>query len=110
MDELKQRLSNFLKKEKNIVNTLGSFELKKQLGQGGTSFVRAASLNGSTNYAIKFLIENIKEKESRAYLRFKQAYINILSIQHTGAVLPQIHFDILEIDEIYSLLFPLMAL
>ena len=59
MDELKQRLSNFLKKEKNIVNTLGSFELKKQLGQGGTSVVRAASLNGSTNYAEVVLLYKI---------------------------------------------------
>lgn len=99
MEDLKQRLSNYLKKEKEIINILGCFKLKEQLGQGGTSTVRAASLNGNSNYAIKFLIENIKEKESRAYFRFKQAYINILSIQHTGVVLPQIHFDILEIDE-----------
>lgn len=99
MEKLIEKLSNYLKKQKIVINTLGCFELEEQLGQGGTSIVRAASLNGNSNYAIKFLIENIKEKESRAYLRFKQAYINILSIQHTGAVLPQIHFDILEIDE-----------
>lgn len=99
MKELKQKLSNYLKKEKNIINTLGCFELEKQLGQGGTSIVRATSLNGNSNYAIKFLIENIKEKESSAYLRFKQSYINILSIQHTGVVLPQIYFGILEIDD-----------
>lgn len=99
MEELKQKLSNYLKKEKKINNTLGCFDLEEQLGQGGTSIVRAASLNGNRNYAIKFLIENIKGKESRAYFRFKQAYINILSMQHTGVVLPQIHFDTLEIDE-----------
>lgn len=99
MEKLKEKLSDYLKQQKNITNILGCFELQEQLGQGGTSIVRAASLNGNSNYAIKFLIENIKEKESRAYFRFKQAYINILSIQHTGVVLPQIHFDILEIDE-----------
>jgi serine/threonine-protein kinase len=99
LEKLKQKLSDYLKQQKNITNILGCFELQEQLGQGGTSIVRAVSLNGNSNYAIKFLIENIKEKESRAYLRFKQAYINILSIQHTGVVLPQIHFDILEIDQ-----------
>ena len=99
MEKLIEKLSNYLKKQKSVINTLGCFELEEQLGQGGTSIVRAASLNGNSNYAIKFLIENIKEKESRAYLRFKQSYINILSIQHTAVVLPQIHFDTLEIDE-----------
>lgn len=99
MEKLIEKLSNYLKKQKIVINTLGCFELEEQLGQGGTSIVRAASLNGNSNYAIKFLIENIKEKESRAYLRFKQSYINILSIQHTAVVLPQIHFDTLEIDE-----------
>ncbi len=62
MDELKQKLSQFLKRDKNIVNKLGCFELKEQLGQGGTSIVRSSSLNGNTNYAIKFFNWKYKRK------------------------------------------------
>lgn len=92
-------LSKYLKENDYIENNLGKFILEEQLGQGGTSIVRAVALDGKSKYAIKFLNENIKENESKAYLRFKQAYINILSIQQTGVVLPQIHFDTLKIDD-----------
>lgn len=94
-----KKLSDYLKNNDSIENSLGKFILGKQLGQGGTSVVREATLNEKTSYAIKFLTENIISKESKAYLRFKQSYINILSIQDTGVVLPQIYFDNIKIDE-----------
>lgn len=93
-------VSKYLKKEKKVTNILGNFKIKKQLGQGGTSIVKLAILeNTDQEFAIKFLIENIKDGESTAFKRFKQAHINILLIQNSGLVVPQIHFDTLEINK-----------
>ena len=74
-----------------IENVLGKFELKENLGQGGTSIVRKTICNGH-EFAIKFLITNVANKDSR-YLRFKQAYINISNIQHIGGIVPLLFFD-----------------
>lgn len=93
------KLSKFIKTHKYISNALGMFEIKEQLGQGGTSIVRRAIFEDDHEFAIKFLLENIAETHPKAYKRFKQAHINILSIQHTGAILPQIHLDHLAIDD-----------
>jgi serine/threonine-protein kinase len=98
MNEITKKLSCYLKSNKQIFNIFGTFNINSQLGAGGTSIVRMALFN-DTEYAIKFLLENIKTKESTAFKRFKQAHINISSIQHTGVILPQIHFDKLEIDD-----------
>ena len=78
---MQKKLGNYIKSNKYISNILGTFEIKEQLGQGGTSVVRRAILNSSEEFAIKFLLENIKVTESRAYKRFKQAHINLLKIQ-----------------------------
>lgn len=107
MNDLIKELSSFLKNHNILENILGSFEIKEQLGQGGTSIVRRAILTNfstgddsfSQEFAIKFLLENIKNKKSRAFNRFKQAHINILQIQHTGYILPQIHFDKVDIND-----------
>lgn len=93
------KLSQFIKTHKYISNALGKFEIKEQIGQGGTSVVRRAEYEDGHEFAIKFLLENISATSSKAYKRFKQAHINMLSIQHTGAILPQIHFDCVKIDE-----------
>ena len=74
-----------------IENVLGKFELKENLGQGGTSIVRKTICNGH-EFAIKFLITNVANKDSR-YLRFKQAYINMSNIQHIGGIVPLLFFD-----------------
>ena len=91
-------LSKYLKNNKQLKNVFGEFEVGKQLGAGGTSIVREAILDGKP-YAIKFLHENIADKETTAFKRFKQAYINLSEIQHSGVILPQIHIDILKIDD-----------
>jgi serine/threonine-protein kinase len=84
---------------RSVTNAFGKFEVKEQIGQGGTSVVRRAVFEGDHEFAIKFLLENIQDTHSTAYKRFKQAHINILTIQHTGVILPQIHFDCVVIDE-----------
>ncbi len=97
-DILKQELNEYIKINNEIINIYGSFILTtKVLGNGGTSVVKGFNFSGK-EYAIKFLLENIKQKESTTFKRFKQAHLNLLSIQHSGVVLPQIHFDSIEIN------------
>ena len=54
-------LSDFIKSNSNISNSLGNFEIKEQLGQGGTSIVRRAVLDDKQEFAIKFFLENIQD-------------------------------------------------
>lgn len=97
-DILKQELNEYIKIHNEIINIYGSFILTTNvLGNGGTSVVKGFNFSGK-EYAIKFLLENIKQKESTTFKRFKQAHLNLLSIQHSGVVLPQIHFDSIEIN------------
>jgi len=98
-ENLKQILKEYFDKNEIIKNIYGEFRLiNKNIGSGGTSVVKEFEFNNK-RYAIKFLLENISKKESRAYKRFKQAHLNLLSIQHRGVVLPQIHLDKLVINE-----------
>ena len=98
-ENLKQVLKEYFTKNNSIVNIYGEFKLtKKNIGNGGTSIVTEFELH-SKKYAIKFLLENIANKESKAYKRFKQAHLNLLSIQYTGVILPQMHMDKLKINE-----------
>lgn len=105
MNNIKQYISTYLKNNESLENVLGAFSIGEWLGEGGTSIVRNATLlsSGTGSFkpklAIKFLAENINKKESKAYKRFKQAHINLLLIQNLGHVLPQIHFDTIEISE-----------
>lgn len=97
-DTLKQKLNEYLKIHNEIINIYGNFILStKVLGNGGTSVVKGFNFSGK-EYAIKFLLENIKQKESTTFKRFKQSHLNLLSIQHSGVVLPQIHFDSIKIN------------
>ncbi len=97
-ERLNQVLSKYFRNNRNITNILGDFEIGKQLGVGGTSVIREATLDGKI-YAIKFLHENIADKETTAYKRFKQAYINLKNIRDSKVVLPQLHIDTLKIND-----------
>jgi serine/threonine-protein kinase len=98
-ESLRQILKEYFSKNNTIINIYGEFKLtKKNVGSGGTSSVKEFEFNNK-KYAIKFLLENIAKRESRAYKRFKQAHLNLLSIQHTGVILPQMHLDKLIINE-----------
>lgn len=100
-DILKQKVSEYFKKNNELNNIYGTFKLTtKVLGNGGTSVVKGFTFGSNKNeYAVKFLLDNIFEKESSTFKRFKQAHLNLLSIQHTGCVLPQIHFDSILIED-----------
>lgn len=99
MDIIKA-LNKFLKSNPIINNTLWKFEIWEQKWQGWTSIVRVCKLKDTDNeYIIKFLLENIWENESWKYLRFKQSYINLLSLNHNLFIIPQIYLWELHISE-----------
>lgn len=80
---------------KEVENPLGKFIIENALGEGGTSIVKKARLDGvdsSRQYAIKFLLVDIAGHKSTEYKRFRQAYINLASVQHLGCCIPLIYF------------------
>lgn len=81
-----------------VVCGLGRFVLgRKSLGQGGTSIVRRATFeSGTIEYAIKFLLVDVSQKEPTEYKRFKQAYLNVCAAQHLGCFVPMIHFGVVD--------------
>ncbi len=98
-EQVSSELNIYFKENNTIKNIYGKFVLeKKSLGSGGTSTVKGFIYEGRS-YAIKFLEDNIAKKESTTFKRFKQAHLNLLTLQSTGAILPQLHFDSLTINE-----------
>jgi len=93
-------LADYLKKKSNkkIENEIGSFIIKGDVGQGGTSIIREVIKDGDKEeYVIKFLLEN-KLDERKAYKRFEQAF-NAISKLKSDAILPQIYLYSLKINE-----------
>ena len=94
-----------INKLKEIENIYGIFKIQKgYLGEGGTSIVKEAEFENK-KYAIKFFTKNTFNKdnikvETTAFKRFKQAHFNLLSVVHSGAILPQLHFDIYDTGDI----------
>lgn len=86
----KSELESFAVNLKTVENELGSFSLGKVLGRGGTAVVREATLGDLSDkkFAIKFLLTDLSKREGKNYLRFKQSYINLSSIQHLGCCIP----------------------
>jgi len=104
-----KKLSSYLKSSPDLSTPLGEFHVGKQLGQGGTSIVRLATYEDTEReYAIKFLLEDVSKKESKAYKRFKQAYVNLVNVQHIGVTLPLINFGILEVSDSLSIPYVIM--
>jgi len=97
---IKQEIKEYFEKNPVLQNIYGEFTLtEKNIGNGGTSEVKGFEFGGK-QYAIKFLLEDVSQKESQAFKRFKQAHLNLVGIQHSGAILPQLHFDVLDIADI----------
>lgn len=92
---MEDNLKNFVRQIKEIGNPLGKFSIVGDLGNGGTAIVKKAELGGDgagRNYAVKFLLVNIADHESNEYKRFRQAYINLASVQHLGCCVPLLYF------------------
>ena len=97
-------LINKINKLNEIKNIYGTFKIQGHLGQGGTSIVKEAEFENK-KYAIKFFTKNTfnknnTETETTAFKRFKQAHFNLLSVVHSGVILPQLHFDIHDTGDI----------
>jgi serine/threonine-protein kinase len=95
-----EKINNFLNKNNNeIKNALWIFKIWKQIWQWWTSIVKECTIDWiDKEYVIKFLLENIATKKSTKYQRFKQAYINLISLKNNSFIIPQIHFDNLIIN------------
>jgi len=106
-ETLLTKLQRYIKQNNVIPTIYGDFTISKQLGQGGTSFVRKATLQDK-DFAIKFLLENIANAEPTPYKRFRQAHLNLLELSDSGRVLPQYHMEIITLDEDTVLPFILM--
>jgi serine/threonine protein kinase len=99
-DSIKQEIKEYFKTNNTLENIYGKFKLvDKNIGNGGTSEVKGFEFVGK-KYAIKFLLEDVSQKESQAFKRFKQAHLNLVGIQYSGVILPQLHFDILAINNL----------
>lgn len=98
--ELDSIVNNYIKQNPEIITPLAKIVIGKRVNSGGTAIVHEATIeNSSDKFVIKLLLENIKEKESSAYKRFRQAYINLQLVQNSNVFLPQIYFHTLQVSE-----------
>ncbi len=99
--EAVKEINKFIQADGVIENQLATFVVGSILGQGGTSIVYEASIKGSpVAFAIKVFSEDVSKKQSTAYKRFRQTYINLSSIQHLGFLLPQIHWGVITVPDV----------
>lgn len=97
----KKKLSDVIKLVQYIETPLGVFKLDEIIGEGGTSVVKKAHMEGvSRKLAVKFLAENLADKPSTQYKRFKQAYVNLFFDQYSLPVLPQLYFGKLHLNDV----------
>lgn len=97
----KNKLAETIKKIQKLETPLGAFNLLESVGEGGTSIIKKAKLNELNKvFAIKFLAENLADKPSTRYKRFKQAYINLFYDQYNLPALPQLYFGEIEIEKL----------
>lgn len=104
-------VNNYIKENREIITPLTKIIIGKRISSGGTSIVYEASFeHSSRSFVIKLLLENIKNKETSAYKRFKQAYINLQLVQNSNIFLPQIYFQTLVISDELIIPFTIMPL
>lgn len=107
--ELDSIVNNYIKQNPEIITPLAKIVIGKRVNSGGTAIVHEATIEiSSEKFVIKLLLENIKEKESSAYKRFKQAYINLQTVQDSNIFLPQIYFHTLQLSEDIIIPFTIM--
>jgi len=96
----KKELAEILKNINKIDIPLGCLIIGNNCGEGGTSIVKKAKFDGfSQEFAIKFLAEDVRDKPSSQYKRFKQAFLNLFYNSYKLPILPQLYFGHLEVEE-----------
>lgn len=97
----KKKLSEVLRYVSYIETPFGKLALDEVIGEGGTSIVKKAHIEGlNKELAVKFLAENLVKKSSTQYKRFKQAYINLFFVQYNLPIVPQLYFGELKTNDI----------
>lgn len=110
-ETLDKIVNNYIKENPEIITPLTKIIVGERINSGGTSIVHEATFeNSSKKFVIKFLLENIKNKETSAYKRFKQSYINLQLVQNSNIFLPQIYFHTLIISDEFIIPFTIMPL
>ncbi|MEG0928655.1 protein kinase domain-containing protein [Chryseobacterium sp.] len=94
--DLRKLAIDFFKNETIIKTNIGDIPISpKLLGEGGTAIVYGSL---DDKFAIKILIENIAEKESTVYKRFKQEFNNLTEIsKKENCIVEFFDFSTLEI-------------
>jgi len=95
-----KRFTEYIKKCDNIISlTVGEFELKKTLGQGGNGIVYSGKILDK-NIALKFLISdatgNTLETKTK---RFLAEYFNIVTIENSEGIVKYIDYDTLKFSD-----------
>lgn len=107
--EIDSIINDFIKNNPEIITPLTKITVGKRINSGGTAIVHEATLENSANrFVIKLFLENIKDKESSAFKRFKHAYINLQLVQNSNVFLPEIYFHTLKISEDIIIPFTIM--
>jgi serine/threonine protein kinase len=89
--ENRTEILNAIKKGYKFVSGFLEIEVQGNISEGGTSVVYSCKIDGSEfDYALKILVDDISKKETSAFKRFKQAYVNLLPQIHNGFILPQV--------------------
>lgn len=102
-------INDFIKKNSEIITPLTKITVGKRINSGGTAIVHEATLeNFGNRFVIKLFLENIKEKKSSAFKRFKHAYINLQLVQNPKIFLPEIYFHTLSISDDIIIPFTIM--
>ena len=85
------------KKSTGVIDTpLGPVTLGRQLGQGGNALVYAAP--EPKGMAVKLLVEDVSERESERYRRFRAEYLHLVRLVPTGMIVPLYQFGTVEIE------------
>jgi hypothetical protein len=86
---LREIVNNFIKSNTTIKTNIGDIIVNpKILGEGGTALVYSSK---DDQYAIKFLIEDVSEKESQVFKRFYQEFLNLSILSKNEHKIVQIY-------------------
>ena len=95
----KENLSAAIRDVSQIELPIGKILINDHIGEGGTSIVKKCQIEDcGKELAIKFLAEDLSNKPSTQYKRFKQSFLNIFLLQDKLPVVPQLYFGHLNVD------------
>ncbi|MBR4791090.1 MAG: protein kinase [Treponema sp.] len=107
--EIDSIVNNYIKANPEIRTPLTNIIIGKRVNSGGTAIVHEAELkNYNGKFVIKLFLENISDKESSAYKRFKHTFINLQIVHDSNIFMPQVYFYTINISEELCIPFTIM--